>query len=123
METNIVDRYVRRPTRWNAFEWAVPALLVAVGVVNLYAWMVAGNGALATVGGGFLVVAALYFTVYWQPVLYLLVAVYVLVLGGVWALSGLRLFRLGVLAGAMSLSLFACCVYLYVQYARTGRGE
>ena len=123
MEANAMGRYVRERDRWNALEWIVPIAVLAVGSVNVYAGLVTGGGAFTAIGASFVAVAGLYFSVYWQPVLYLLVAVYVLTLGGVWVLSGVPLFRLGVLTGALSLGLFAVCVRLYVQYARTGHGE
>ncbi len=118
-----VGRYVRERETWTAAEWAIPVVALVVCTVNLYAGTITGDGAYTVIGVSFLAGAALYLSVYWQPVLYLIVVLYLLTLGAFWLFAGLPLFGLGVVNGALSLGLVVLCVYLYVQYAETGDEE
>ena len=123
MADETIGRYVRERETWSVVEWAVPLVALVVCAVNLYTGSITGDGAFTVIGASFLAGALLYFSVYWQPVLYLIVVLYVLTLGAFWVFAGLPLFGLGVVNGTLSIGLVALCVYLYVRYAQTGGGE
>ena len=123
MSSETVGRYVRDRETWDATEWAVPLVALVVCGVNLYSAAITGDGSFTVVGGSFLAGALLYFSVYWQPVLYLVVVLYVLTLGTFWVFAGLPLLGLGAVNGVLNLCLVGLCVYHYVQYAETGDEE
>lgn len=57
----------------------------------------------------------LYFTPYWQPLLYLLGVGFAIYLGGLWMLVGMEYFAFGVIAGITATSFILLGLYLFYR--------
>lgn len=105
----------------DAFEWAFLFLTLLLAGIHLYLGLFAASvpAVRATqfvlIGVGLLVGPALFFTPYWQPLLYLLGAMFVLYLGVLWVLGGAEYFEIGVLTGVAATIFVVLALFLFVR--------
>lgn len=117
--TSSVSKGIRADIHaWTPLHWAGVVLSVGIAAVNLYVGYTAGETALAVVGCSFLVGIGLFFTRFWQPVLYLLGILHIAILGVLWVLSGMEIFGWGLLTGVLSLCLGAIALTLFFREER-----
>lgn len=102
-------------SRWGWRYWVGVLLSVGIAAVNLYVGYTASEPPILAVGISFLVGVGLFFTTLWRPVLYLLGVLHVTVLGVIWVLSGLQFLTIGLVNGALSLSLAVIALSLFFE--------
>ncbi|WP_418280243.1 hypothetical protein [Halorubrum sp. DTA98] len=94
-------------------------LSVGIAAINLYVGYVAAGPPMFAVGCSFLVGVGLFFTRFWNPVLYLLGVLHIGVLGVIWILSGLQFLAIGLVNGVLSLGLAAIALSLFFEEERS----
>lgn len=99
---------------WSPLYWIGVVLSVGIAAVNLYVGYTYAEQVFFVIGASFLFGGGLFFTRLWHPVLYLLGVLHIGALGVLWLLSGLPYFRLGAVAGVMSLALGVIALYLFL---------
>lgn len=114
---------VRQDVDWkNQSRQVLDWFFVAVGSVLLvlYLFLWAEDGSRVFIGLTFVFVLWLgvYFTNYWQPILYIIMAILILIVTGFWIWLGLwnqLSIQLGIL---LNLVFFLLCVYLFLHEER-----
>lgn len=94
---------------------------VGIAAINLYVGYVASQTPMLAVGCSFLVGVGLFFTRFWNPVVYLLGVVHVTALGVIWVLSGYQFLAIGLVNGALSVALAAIAISLFFEEGRRSR--
>lgn len=95
-------------------------VFVASALLMLYLFLWAGEGSRVFIGLAFVfaIWLIIYFTAYWQPILYLIMAIVVLIVTGFWFWIGVwdqLWIQLGML---LNLAFFLLCVYLFLYEER-----
>ncbi|TYL36537.1 hypothetical protein CV102_22210 [Natronococcus pandeyae] len=106
-------RPVRRPIEWTPARVLVVVLGVITSGLHVYAGFVTGQTEFLLMGAGLFAGVIVFFTVFWNPVLYLIGVIYVTTLVTVWILNGTRLSALGVVDGIVQLGLIVTFLYLF----------
>lgn len=99
----------------SGFDWLAVLLGVVLAGIHLYLGVVENEPPFLVVAIGFLGGVFLFLTRYWQPILYLLAALFVLVLGTVWLLGGMEYRTLGLVTGAISTAFILVVAYLFLR--------
>lgn len=119
----IADRQMqlRSPTELDAFNWAFLSLAIVLASLHLYLGLFAAPvpsdraTQFVIIGLFFLVGPVVYFTPYWQPLLYLLGAGFAVYLGGLWILSGMEYLLFGLVTGITATSFVLLGLYLFFR--------
>lgn len=88
-------------------------LAVTTGMIHVYLGITTETIQFTVLGGIFLAGLVVFFTRWFKPVLYLVGALYVLVLVGVWILTGMPLSPLSIADKIVQLVLFVLFGYLF----------
>lgn len=120
MTNNDVEELRGDPYR-NLLNWLAPLLALALAVLELYVGFVtpATDNALAVpslgVGVVLLVLVAIFFTDYWRPALYIVLAMVGSYVGVLWLLGGVIFAPLRFLSGVTAIALFALSMFLFYR--------
>jgi len=115
------DRVIADVSSWGPGHWTALLLFFAVAMANVYVGHAEAETPLLLVGSSFALGALLFASRFWGPILYLLTALHVGVLGVIWVLDGMPFFAFGVVTGCLSVGLAAVSVYLLVEESTVGR--
>lgn len=99
-------------------DWLAVVLGVFLAGIHVYLGLTQDETPFVVVGVGFLVGVVVFLTGYWQPVLYLLGAIYALTLGVIWVLDGTEYETIGIVTGTLSTIFLALAVYLFFRGGR-----
>lgn len=120
MTNNDIEELRGDPYR-DTLNWLAPLLALGLAALELYfgfATPVADN-ALAThsIGVGVILIAlvAIFFTEYWRPVLYIVLAIVGSYVGVVWLLRGVIFAPLRFLSGVTAIALFGLSTFLFYR--------
>lgn len=111
----------RSPAELDVFNWVFLCLAIVLAGIHLYlglfATFVAGDRVtqFVIIGLALLFGPVVYFTPYWQPLLYLLGVGFATYLGGLWVLGGMEYFQFGILAGITATIFILLGFYLFVR--------
>jgi len=120
---------VKRPTgvfrteelgSWGPYYWVGVLCSVGIMAINLGVGVHTGQSQFLLIGGSFLLGVVLFFTRFWNPILYIVGILHVGVLGIIWLLAGTPFLLLGLLNGALSIGLASVALVLFFK---EGRGE
>ncbi|MFP8958940.1 hypothetical protein ACLI4Y_19770 [Natrialbaceae archaeon A-CW3] len=111
-------RSVRRSIDWTPGYVLVVTLATLTAAIHGYIGLTTGETQFALLGLGLFAGVVVFFTVFWQPVLYLVGAVYVTTLLVIWVLSGMQFFALGVVDAVVQLALVVTFLSLFVLERR-----
>lgn len=117
----------RPVTEFDITEWAFLVFGLVFAGVHLYLGAVApgvpGRRAsqFVVIGAAVAALMAVFLTVYWRPVLYLIAVIAVLYLGALWVLAGMEFFLYGLLAGVSAVLLVAVALYRFVRWLTGSR--
>lgn len=98
---------------WTWLHWTGVVLSIGLAAVNIFVGYAFNQFPLIVVGCSFLAGVGLFFTRFWQPILYLLGVLHVMILGVLWLLSGMPFFEWGVVTGVLSVGLAGIALYLF----------
>lgn len=108
-------------TETDVFNWVFLFLTLALAGIHLYLGLLApfvpAERAIqfVVIALALLVGPVLYFTPYWQPVLYLLGIGFAAYLGAIWLLGGMEYLPLGVVTGVTATSFILLGLYLFFR--------
>lgn len=103
---------------WGPRYWIGLVCSIGIATVHLYVWSITGMPQFLAIGGSFAFGVCLFFTRFWEPVLYLVGIVHLIALAVVWVLGGTEYRLLGIANGVFSLVLFGIAVSLFVSEHR-----
>lgn len=115
-------------TETDVFNWVFLLLTLVLAGIHLYLGLLApfvpAERAIqfVLIALALLVGPVLYFTPYWQPVLYLLGIGFAAYLGAIWFLGGMEYLPLGVVTGVTATSFILLGLYLFFR-EEAGVGE
>lgn len=104
---------------WGLRYWLGLFCSAGIVAINLIVWTETGSPQFLAVAGSFLFGIGLFFTRFWNPVLYLVGVGHVIALGVVWALDGGAFLRFGAVNGALGLVLTVVAVSLFISENRS----
>lgn len=108
-------------TETDVFNWVFLLLTLVLAGIHLYLGLLApfvpAERAIqfVLIALALLVGPVLYFTPYWQPVLYLLGIGFAAYLGAIWLLGGMEYLPLGVVTGVTATSFILLGLYLFFR--------
>jgi len=111
-------------TRTDAFNWLFLLLSIVLAGIHLYLAILTFSDPdeptfqFTVIGFAFLIGPVLYFTPYWQTVLYLLWAGFAVFLGVVWVFGGMDYPTVGVATGVVATVFILLALYLFVRAQR-----
>ncbi|WP_123623546.1 hypothetical protein [Halorubrum sp. CSM-61] len=105
---------------WGPFHWLGLLCSVAIAGINLYVWTLTAMPQFLAIAGSFVFGIALFFTRFWNSILYLVGTVHVVALGVVWVLDGRGFLVLGVANGVFSVGLLLTALSLFFAELRAG---
>lgn len=111
----------RSSTDLDVYNWAFIVLAIVLAGLHLYLGLFAPSVAdvrasqFVVIGFAFLFGPLIYFTPYWQPILYLLGAGFAAYLGILWVLGGLEYFLFGITTGITATVFFLLGLYLFLR--------
>lgn len=114
-----VGSYELREIEWTAARLALVLLTVLTAVLHFALATTTGDTTFAALAVGLLAGFVVFFTDLWQPVLYLVGAIYVGVMTVVWVLAGMPFLALAVVDKTIQVVLFGLFVYLLVVESRS----
>ncbi|MFP9193102.1 hypothetical protein [Natronosalvus vescus] len=112
------DHSIRRSIDWTPGHLLVIVLATLTAAIHGYIGLTTGETQFVLLGLALFAGVVVFFTVFWQPILYLVGAVYVTTLLVVWVLSGMQFFALGVVDAVVQLALVGTFLYLFVLERR-----
>lgn len=114
-----VGTYELRDIEWTRARIALVLLALLTAGIHFALATTTGNKTFAVLALGLLAGFVVFFTDLWQPVLYLVGAVYVGVMTVIWVLSGMPLLALAVVDKTIQALLFGLFLYLLVVEMRS----
>ena len=107
-------RSILRPINWRPAHVLVVTLALVTTGIHVYVGVLTGETHFFLMGVGLFAGVVLFFTTLWQPVFYLLGAIYVTMLLILWIFDGTPLFTLGIVDALVQLTLIVTFFYLLV---------
>lgn len=111
------ERFELRDIEWTLSRGALVVLSLVSAAIHLALATTTGNHVFAVLALGLLAGFVVFFTNLWDPVLYLVGAVYISVMTVVWVLDGAPLLSLGVADKVVQALLFVLFLYLLFEDA------
>jgi hypothetical protein len=118
-----VANFELRSVEWTPAKAALVVSTLVTAAIHLALATTAGDNVFAVLGLGLLVGFVAFFTDLWEPVLYLVGAVYVGVTTAVWVLAGMPQPLLGAADKVVQAVLLVLFVYVLVREVRVGEAD
>ncbi|MCY4730949.1 hypothetical protein KY092_10325 [Natronomonas gomsonensis] len=113
------DSFELRDVEWTLPKAALVVLSFVSAAIHLTLATTTGNHIFAVLALGLLAGFVVFFTNFWNPVLYLVGAIYISVMSIVWVLDGAPLLSLGIADKVVQAGLFVLFVYLLFEEVGT----
>lgn len=118
-----VGSYELREIEWTPARMGLVLLTVLTAGFHFALATTTGDTSFAVLAVGLLAGFVVFFTDLWQPVLYLVGAIYVGIMTVVWGLAGMPFLTLAVVDKTIQLILFGLFIYLLVVELRSTAAE
>jgi hypothetical protein len=113
------DSFELRDVEWTLPKATLVVLSFVSAAIHLTLATTTGNHIFAVLALGLLAGFVVFFTNFWNPVLYLVGAIYISVMSIVWVLDGAPLLSLGIADKVVQAGLFVLFVYLLFEEVGT----
>lgn len=107
-----------RDVNGRPIHWLLAGLVVLTSAIHVYIGLLTEQTQFVVLGLAFVAGLLVFFTRYFQPVLYLIGAGYVVFLTVVWVLAGMPFVTVALLDKAVQIILFGLFVYLFFAEER-----